>query len=106
MIHLLIKESITDYIKPVPQASREPDAGVNMHDDTREITEIILSAGEKARRETSDEPDPVITRTVEWPLTCTVGPGLEGAIACESRIGYVNGAKGWLIYRGYDIFDL
>ena len=33
-------------------------------------------------------------------------PGLEGAIACESKIGYVNGAKGWLIYRGYDIFDL
>ena len=77
-----------------------------MHDDTREITDIIMAAGEKARRETKDEPDPVITRTVEWPLTCTVGPGLEGAIACESRIGYVNGAKGWLIYRGYDIFDL
>ena len=39
-------------------------------------------------------------------VACTVGPGLEGAIACESSVGYVNGSKGWLIYRGYDIFDL
>jgi citrate synthase len=31
---------------------------------------------------------------------------LEGAIACETKVGYVNGSKGWLVYRGYDIFDL
>ncbi|HOO52710.1 MAG TPA: citrate/2-methylcitrate synthase [Methanothrix sp.] len=43
---------------------------------------------------------------VDWPITCTVGPGLEGAIACESRVGFVNGSEGTLIYRGYDIFDL
>ncbi len=77
-----------------------------MHDDTKEITDIIMAASEKARRETEDIPEPAISRTVEWPLTCTVGPGLEGAIACESKIGYVNGTKGRLIYRGYDIFDL
>ncbi len=77
-----------------------------MRDDTQHITDLILAAGEKARRETRNAPDPPATRSVEWPLTCTVGPGLEGAIACESRIGYVNGTKGWLIYRGYDIFDL
>ncbi|KPJ57625.1 MAG: citrate synthase [Planctomycetes bacterium DG_58] len=47
-----------------------------------------------------------MTRAVEWPVTLTIGPGLEGAIACESEIGYVNGTKGRLIYRGYDIFDL
>ncbi len=35
-----------------------------------------------------------------------MGPGLEGAIAAETKIGYVNGSKGSLIYRGYDIFDL
>jgi citrate synthase len=77
------------------------------HKDTREITEIILRAAEKARRETSGEPEPDMTRRhLQWPLQCEVGPGLEGAIACESRIGYVNGSKGWLVYQGYDIFDL
>ena len=74
--------------------------------ETREITEIILKAAAKARRETSGEPEPEMTRAVEWPVTLTIGPGLEGAIACESEIGYVNGTKGRLIYRGYDIFDL
>ena len=77
-----------------------------MHKETQDITDLILKAAEKARRETSNEPEPGVTRPLEWPLECTVGPGLEGAIACESKIGYVNGAKGWLIYRGYDIFDL
>jgi len=77
-----------------------------LHAETKEITDIILRAAEKARRETSDEPEPGLTKSVEWPVQCTVGPGLEGAIACESKIGYVNGSKGWLIYRGYDIFDL
>jgi len=71
-----------------------------------DITNIIIKAAEKARRETSNEPEPGITKPAEWPMQCTVGPGLEGAIACESKIGYVNGSKGWLIYRGYDIFDL
>lgn len=44
--------------------------------------------------------------TINWPIMCTVGPGLEGAIACESRVGFVNGSQGTLTYRGYDIFDL
>ncbi len=70
------------------------------------ITDIILKAAEKARHETSNEPEPKVTGPTSWPIDCTVGPGLEGAIACESKVGYVNGAKGWLIYRGYDIFDL
>jgi len=70
------------------------------------ITDIILKAAERARMETSNEPEPEVTKPVSWPINCTVGPGLEGAIACESKVGYVNGTKGWLIYRGYDIFDL
>jgi citrate synthase len=70
------------------------------------ITDIILKSAEKARAETSNEPEPKVTGPADWPINCTVGPGLEGAIACESKVGYVNGAKGWLIYRGYDIFDL
>lgn len=77
-----------------------------MHKETEVITDLILKAAQKARLETSDRPEPEHTRHVQWPLQCTVGPGLEGAIACESEIGYVNGSKGWLIYRGYDIFDL
>ena len=70
------------------------------------IGEIILKAKEKAQKATSMEPEPGLTKKVDWPVQCTVGPGLEGAIACETEVGYVNGAKGWLIYRGYDIFDL
>jgi citrate synthase len=79
----------------------------NSHQETREITDIILKAAEKARRETSSEPEPEMTnRRLDWPIQCEIGPGLEGAFACESRIGYVNGSKGWLVYQGYDIFDL
>ncbi|MCK9221040.1 MAG: citrate synthase/methylcitrate synthase [Limnochordia bacterium] len=47
-----------------------------------------------------------LLKPVEWPVTCTIDRGLEGAIACETKIGYVNGAEGRLVYRGYDVFDL
>ncbi|MFH1093558.1 MAG: citrate/2-methylcitrate synthase [Candidatus Omnitrophota bacterium] len=77
-----------------------------MHEKTKEITDIIIKAKERAIKETSHEPEPEFTKPLSWPIQCLVGPGLEGAIACETRIGYVNGAKGWLIYRGYNIFDL
>ncbi len=79
---------------------------MEMNQDIAAITDLILKAKEKARKETSNEPEPGLTQEVDWPIQCTVGPGLEGAIASETKIGYVNGAKGWLIYRGYDIFDL
>jgi len=77
-----------------------------MAKQTREITNLVLKAKEKARRQTSSEPEPELTKSLKWPVKCLVGPGLEGAIACESKVGYVNGSKGWLIYRGYDLFDL
>ncbi len=32
--------------------------------------------------------------------------GLEGAITNETRIGYIDGERGWLVYRGYNIEDL
>jgi len=70
------------------------------------VSKAILEAKRVARAQTQAEPELQYTSKVRWPISCTVGPGLEGAIACESRVGYVNGAKGWLIYRGYDIFDL
>lgn len=76
------------------------------HKDTQIITDLILKAKAKAYEETSSEPEPGLTKKAKWPIDCQIGPGLEGAIACETEIGYVNGAKGWLIYRGYDIFDL
>ncbi|MCP4716850.1 MAG: citrate/2-methylcitrate synthase, partial [Deltaproteobacteria bacterium] len=77
-----------------------------MHQETAFITELILEAAEAARQESSDEPEFISADAVDWPVTVTLGPGLEGAIACETTVGYVNGAKGQLSYRGYDIFDL
>lgn len=71
------------------------------------INDIILQAKNESR-EKGRETDPIFDqmRGIDWPINCTVGPGLEGAIACKSRVGFVNGSQGSLIYRGYDIFDL
>ena len=77
-----------------------------MPDKAKAITKFILKAAKEAKKGVKAEPEPELTGPVKWPLQCTVGPGLEGAIACESKVGYVNGTKGWLIYRGYNIFDL
>jgi citrate synthase len=77
-----------------------------MHEETKEITDIILQKAEEARKQTGTVSKPEFTGPVRWPVACTVGPGLEGAIACESEVGYVDGSHGRLIYRGYDIFDL
>ncbi len=49
---------------------------------------------------------PQFTGKMEWPVTIQLGRGLEGAITNETEIGYVDGQKGWLVYRGYNIFDL
>ncbi|MFN8547363.1 MAG: citrate synthase/methylcitrate synthase [Candidatus Eisenbacteria bacterium] len=70
------------------------------------IEELVLEAGRKARAETSDEPEPQYTGEVDFPIDCKVGRGLEGAVACATKVGYVNGARGWLVYRGLNIFDL
>lgn len=77
-----------------------------MSDAVNAIQKLILDAKAKAQAETCTEPEPELTTALKWPVECTVGPGLEGAIACSTDIGYVNGSKGWLVYRGYDIFDL
>ncbi|GAB4314653.1 MAG: citrate synthase/methylcitrate synthase [Candidatus Sumerlaeia bacterium] len=70
------------------------------------INELIHQAAEKARMETSDEPEPQYVGELTWPVKVEIGQGLEGAIAGSTKVGYVNGAKGWLIYRGFNIFDL
>lgn len=49
---------------------------------------------------------PKFVGTVEWPVAVQIGKGLEGAITSETEIGYVDGEKGWLVYRGYNIFEL
>jgi citrate synthase len=49
---------------------------------------------------------PKFVGKIEWPTTIQLGKGLEGAITGETQIGYVDGEKGWLVYRGYNIFDL
>ncbi len=71
-----------------------------------EVNEVIRQAAIKAAQETDGAPEPGLTAEVEWPVDAKIGRGLEGAIACTTKIGYVNGAKGWLIYRGYNCFDL
>ncbi|RLB72356.1 MAG: citrate/2-methylcitrate synthase [Deltaproteobacteria bacterium] len=79
----------------------------NRHQETTEITELILDAAAKARAEIGVvSKQAAIGLSVEWPIDCTIGPGLEGAIASESKVGYVNGSAGLLSYRGYDIFEL
>ena len=77
-----------------------------MDSDLINIRDIITAASADALEETANEPEPDTPRKKKWPIDCVVGPGLEGAIACQSKVGYVNGTKGWLVYRGYNIFDL
>ena len=72
----------------------------------QEVNKLIREAAEKAARETDAEPEPQLVGEVTWPVEVKIGRGLEGALACTTKVGYVNGSKGWLIYRGYNIFDL
>ena len=74
--------------------------------EIKDIKNLILDAKIEAHKGKEKDIKPAFTGPIDWPVDCTVGPGLEGAIACESEIGYVHGAQGELIYRGYDIFDL
>lgn len=70
------------------------------------VNELIRSAAKKAEEETEHAPNPRFVGDLEWPVSVELRPGLEGAVACSTNIGYVNGSKGWLVYRGYDCFDL
>lgn len=70
------------------------------------LTEIILDAKKQAYEEIGPVDAPQPPAEVEWPVTCEVKPGLEGAVAAGTDIGFVDGVRGALVYRGYDIFDL
>lgn len=71
-----------------------------------QIADILDKARIKAFEETKNEPEPKVTGELKWPVQCEINSGLEGAITNETKVGYVNGAKGWLNYRGYDVFSL
>ena len=43
------------------------------------------------------------TAEFEWPLTLLVDKGLDGAVTNKSKVGYVDGDKGRLIYQGYPV---
>lgn len=70
------------------------------------VNDLIRKAAIKAAEETDHAPEPGLTKEITWPVEASLGRGLEGAISNTTKIGYVNGAKGWLIYRGYNCFDL
>jgi citrate synthase len=76
-----------------------------MANEAEEIGRLILEAKRQAYEEIGDVPPPQ-KPVIEWPIQCSIEPGLAGAVAAESRIGVVDGARGRLIYAGYDIFDL
>ncbi len=71
-----------------------------------QIDDILAQVKKKAFEETANEPEPKLTGEVKWPVTAEIGRGLENAVTNETKVGYVNGAKGWLNYRGYDVFNL
>jgi citrate synthase len=70
------------------------------------LNNVLEKAARRAKKETAHLPDTEHQTAVQWPLQCMIGPGMEGAVACETKIGYVNGAKGQLVYGGIDVFDL
>ncbi len=70
------------------------------------LKKLIVDASKKARQEVADKTQSRPSIGPGWPITCNIGPGLEGAVACDSKVGFVNGERGELIYGGYNIFDL
>lgn len=77
-----------------------------MADSRKELAKVVARAIEEAHRDIGGVPEPPSRGRLKWPIECTVGPGLEGAIACESQVGFVNGSQGSLVYRGYDVLEL
>ena len=73
---------------------------------SNKITQAMLEVAKKVNANRPVTDAHVSSDRVKWPVPCTVGPGLEGAIACETRIGFVNGSEGTLVYQGYDVLDL
>jgi len=51
-------------------------------------------------------PDAAPAGAAGMPAPRPYSPGLEGIVAAETALGYVDGAAGRLLYRGYRIGDL
>ena len=49
---------------------------------------------------------PSASATATVPAERPYSPGLEGVVAAETALGYVDGERGRLLYRGYRIGDL
>jgi len=48
-------------------------------------------------------PEGPFTAQFEWPVTVSIDRGLDGAVTNKSTVGYVDGEKGRLIYRGFPV---
>src|SRR5512135_3248846 len=66
------------------------------HAPSKSATPAPATPASPAPTKSADKPAP------ERPYS----PGLEGVIAAETAIGYVDGANGRLLYRGYPIGQL
>jgi len=71
-----------------------------------EINDKIREAAKVAAQYHTDNVGAPAATRLEWPVAVSVNKGLEGAIACETKIGYVDGVNGRLVYRGHDSFEL
>jgi citrate synthase len=77
-------------------------------------TEPASSQGASPKPEAAEAAGPAAAASAPAPATAPVkspadrpySPGLEGVIAAETAIGYVDGANGRLLYRGYPIGQL
>ncbi len=67
---------------------------------------VQIKLKKRGRMKMSNDKNLEFYGKVEFPVTCTIGRGLENAIAANTRVGYVNGKLGKLYYRGYSIEDL
>ncbi len=63
----------------------------------------LPNSGEDTGRK---QPPPCRARSVSWPITSRVGPGLEGAVVSETRVSCIDGERGSLSYRGIPIETL
>mgnify|MGYP006312146843 FL=1 len=70
-----------------------------MPEKTKKLTKLMREAAKKARTEIPPNAEGPTASKESWPVDCTIGPGLEGAIACYTKIGHVNGGPGFFVQR-------
>src|SRR3954465_13375713 len=91
----------TRHITPTPMRSFRPSRPF-CHD--RGQGSVVLGRAKTAGDASGGYP---LTMTQPPPAaTRSYSPGLEGVIAGQTSLGYVDGEQGRLLYRGYRIGDL